>query len=82
MVNVLLSLDDDLAARLDAEARAAGVSLSRYLERLVTSAQDTAQPVRHDTAAAAIDRIRAIAAKYPCTDDSTELVRHERDAAH
>ncbi len=84
MANVMLSLDDDLIARLDAEASEAGLPLSDYLEKLLAASQGRDLSPRHDgpEVAAVIERIRAVVARYDGDEDSTELVREERDTGH
>jgi predicted transcriptional regulator len=75
-MKVLVSLPDELVARLDAEARARRTTRSRLVQEAVELALATPSP---DAIAAALERgRRALRTAGPF--ESSKLVRAERDA--
>jgi antitoxin FitA len=68
------NLDDAVVERLKRQAEARKISLEQFLRELLSRA---AGPTRAEMLAEA-DRIRSMTPK-PLTDDSTDLIRADRD---
>ncbi len=82
MAKVLVSMDDALLRRVDAAARAAGLSRSAYLARLaIRDLGEERGPGASPRVHAAMRRLDELFAQNPVPDeDSTAAIRAERDA--
>lgn len=80
MAKVLVTFEDALLRRIDRAARSSGLSRSAYLARLAErDAARTVGPGATSAARQAMERLDRLFAASP-TDESTAIVRAERDA--
>lgn len=78
---ILVSLDDQLLARIDRAARSAGLTRSAYLARL--AARDLGQdrgPGASQQARRALARLQKLFDAQPSEEDATAAVRADRNA--
>jgi metal-responsive CopG/Arc/MetJ family transcriptional regulator len=81
MSKILVSVDDKLLARIDREAKAAGLSRSAYLARLAARDLGTDRgPGAGTQARRAIARLENLFATQPAEEEGTAAVRAERDS--
>ena len=81
MAKVLVSLDDRLLERIDAAARARGLSRSRYLGQLAEHDLGvSAGPGRRSEVRRALERLDELFREYKPDDDSTAVIRADRDS--
>lgn len=81
MAKVLVSMDDDLLARIDKEARARGLSRSAYLSQLAArELEGRPGPGARPAVRGALARLDVLFGRQPGLEDATAAVRHERDA--
>ncbi len=81
VTKILVSFDDNLLVQVARAARAARLSRSAYLARLVTRELDSARgPGQRRRARRALARLDRLFARHPVGEDSTSAIRAERDA--
>lgn len=81
MAKVLVSLDDELLARIDRAAAEARLSRSAYLARLAARELDSAGPGAKPSVRRALERLDKLFARNPTPGgDSTALIRADRDS--
>jgi metal-responsive CopG/Arc/MetJ family transcriptional regulator len=83
MIKVLVSMDDELLARVDEAARRQRLSRSAYLSQLAERevGERRRSPEEQARIQLAVDRIRELARKYGMGEgDLTDQFRAERDS--
>jgi len=81
MAKVLVSMDEELLARLDRAARRLGLSRSAYLTRLVTrDLGEDSGPGRDPAVRKALAALDRLFAENPSSGDPTEIIRKMRDS--
>jgi len=81
VAKVLVSMDEELLARVDRAARALGLTRSAYLSRVAARYLGVARgPGRTPAARRAAAELERLFASNPVTGGATEAVRAERDA--
>ena len=81
MAKVLVSLDDRLLERIDAAARARGLTRSRYLAHLAeVDLGVSVGPGQRPEVQRALERLDELFRAYKPDDDSTAAIRAGRDS--
>lgn len=80
-MKVLVSIDDRLLDRLDKQAAKEGLSRSAYIARLADRELNARQgPGRAAQVSRALNSLDRLFAREGIQDESTQLIRSERDA--
>lgn len=80
MAKILISLNDGLLARIDKEARARGVSRSKYLSQLVArQLKISSGPGQQASVRGALSRLDRLFMHQAGPEDATVAVRKDRD---
>jgi len=80
-MKILVSIDENLLARLDREARRQGLTRSAYFARLAASELSVRQgPGRAAHVRKALDRLDRLFAAEGAQEDATSAIRSERDS--
>jgi metal-responsive CopG/Arc/MetJ family transcriptional regulator len=80
MAKVMISLPDELLARVDEAAREVGETRSRFVRDALRARLVAAVPTP-ESRRGALERIRATMARYPLDEDPVTTIRRER-ASH
>ncbi|HET9201326.1 MAG TPA: ribbon-helix-helix protein, CopG family [Dehalococcoidia bacterium] len=81
MVKVLVSIDDELLAKVDEAARKRHLSRSAFLSQLASREVGGRSPEQQARIELAVNRIRELAGKYGMGEgDLTDQFREERDS--
>jgi metal-responsive CopG/Arc/MetJ family transcriptional regulator len=81
MPKILVSIDDELLAHVDREARGAGLSRSAYLRQLVARQLGLARgPGRDPRVRRALTSLERLVREQGVREEATAAIRAERDA--
>ena|SRR5438094_10468284 len=81
MAKILISLDDDLVARIDWEARRRGLSRSSFLSRLASRELNMRTgPGSRASVQGALSALESLFARHGVPENATAAIRQERDS--